>query len=76
MYMNYKPIFCPALCVGSYVEAYHINWVVSEFVEEFDGNFSAFRIILRKVNELNVICLLSYFANLVEFAPNHFRLID
>ena len=74
--MNVKPFFCPSLCVGSYVEAYHINWVVFEFVEEFDGDFSALRIMLRKVNEPNVVCLLSYFANLVQFAPNHFRITE
>ena len=74
--MNLKPIFCPSLSVGSYVEAYKINWVVSEFIEEFDGDFSRLCILLRKVNEPNVVCLLSYFANLVEFSPNHFRLTE
>ncbi len=75
MSMNIKPIFCPSLRVGSYVDAYRTNWIVADFVEEFDGDFSRLRIMLRKLNEPNVILLLSYFAKLDEVSPNHFRLI-
>ncbi len=75
IHMKIKPFFSPNLSVGSFVDAYRTNWIVADFVEEFDGDFSRLCIMLRKLNEPNVILLLSYFANLVEVSKNHFRLI-
>lgn len=73
--MKIKPFFSPNLRIGSFVDAFRTNWVVADFVEEFDGDFSRLCILLRKLNEPNVIFLLSYFAKLDEVSPNHFRLI-